>query len=301
VKFYQLGRQISVKHLEVSYWDWLQDFHNSIVNNTDSIPADDLGQQAEIGQPLFQVGLLGYFGYELKRESLPGYVYRPDKFECTEKPDPDTQLIFANKTLWLDNYTKTWRVLGLVRRGTEDPIAADIGLPMNVGLAESEFDDFVYKIKTHFREASWVDAVQPVALPTFIALDDEKSYSKSIRLAQDAIREGESYEMTMTTKFRATSENHDSYALYLSLRSKNPAPYSGFLHFPHSDTSLLSSSPERFISIDRNGIAEMKPIKGTIATSPDSKENEKRKNFLATDKKELAENLMVLWILYSNL
>lgn len=249
---------------------------------------------AEIGQPILQVGLIGYLGYELKRESLPGYKYVPPTEATSDtKQQIDSQLLFTNSVLWLDNYTGQWKIFGFIRRGAEDPIGDAISSPVGVGLTESEFDEKVSKIQEGFSRPPSPVQGDLVPLPLFTSDDDEASYSSSVEKARDAIREGETYELTMTTKFCAQAPRADPFSLYLSLRARNPAPYSAYLNFPSNNTAIMSSSPERFISVDRNGVAEMKPIKGTLAVSPDKEEDERRKYTLANDVKELAENLMV--------
>ena len=122
---------------------------------------------------------------------------------------------------------------------------------------------------------------------------DKKSYTSTIDGARTAIKDGDSYEMTLTTKFQADLEHRDRLELYRALREKNPAPYAAYIDFPATRNTILSSSPERFISIDQRGVAEMKPIKGTVAVSEDPDEDERIKKSLAMDVKELAENLMV--------
>jgi para-aminobenzoate synthetase len=267
-------------------------FHQDIIQkNTGTLSSDLLGQETEIGQPLLQVGLLGYFGYELKRESLPGYTYTAS-LDTSADQKPDSRLVFSNTVFRLDNYTGEWTVFGLIQHGDHDPIGQFIGSQKKVGLSEQLFESIVAHAREVFSTAQF-PSVKPEPLPTFVALDNEDSYSETIRQAQEAIKEGETYELTLTTRFQANSPNTDPYALYLALRARNPAPYSAYIHFPAHELSILSSSPERFISIDRDGTAEMKPIKGTLAVSPDPKEDERRKNQLATDVKELAENLMV--------
>src|SRR4051812_27075724 len=78
LSLYQDGKTTKTEKLRQSYWTWLDYFHqNVILANTDALPAETLGQEAEVGQPILQVGLIGHFGYELKRESLPGYTFTP--------------------------------------------------------------------------------------------------------------------------------------------------------------------------------------------------------------------------------
>lgn len=292
LSIYQQGKQIKSEALSTSYWEWLDRFNSDIIRaNVEAVQPQHLGQDTEVGQPLLQVGLIGYFGYELKRESLPGYTTSPP---LKNRASPDSQHMFSNFVLRLDNYTGEWTAFGLIRRDEDkDPVGDYIDATAPVGLTKPEFNNMLKRIRGLFASPPSPPYTTPSTLPSFVAIDNEDTYTRKIQAAQDAIREGETYEVTLTTRFKAKNPDVDPYSLYLSLRARNPAPYSAYLHFPTSDTAILSSSPERFISIDSEGVAEMKPIKGTLAVSPDKEEDERRKVQLGTDVKELAENLMV--------
>ncbi|WEW54780.1 para-aminobenzoate synthase, (PABA) [Emydomyces testavorans] len=302
LSLHQQGQQLKSEQLQTSYWAWLDNFHSSIIQkNIDTVNAQLLDQEAEVGQPLLQLGLIGYFGYELKRESLSGYTYVPTNLGEDIQALPHSQHMFASTVLRLDNYTRDWKLFSLLRRGQEDPIGDYINAVSPVGLTHTEFDSLLARVQNAFHSPCLKSPISPASLPSFVALDDEASYSQKICAAQDAIKEGEAYELTLTTKFKASSPDVEPYALYLSLRARNPAPYSAYINFPVNNTTILSSSPERFISIDADGVAEMKPIKGTLAVSPDEKEDERRKHQLATDVKELAENLMIVDLIRADL
>lgn len=285
----------STWNLETSFWDWLDHFQSSVIQrNTATLPAESLGQEAEAGQPLLQVGLIGSLGYELKSESLPGYSTASPAALARREQLVDSQVLFADRVLRLDHFTGEWTAFGLVRVGDEDPIGDFLHVSRRIGVAEAEFDDWVARVRAGFSHHLCEKRLSPAPLPTFVSLDNLASYSRNVAAAKEAIRQGESYELTLTTRFEAEyPSDEDPYRLYLSLRANNPAPYSGYFHFPYSDTVILSSSPERFLSIDINKITEMKPIKGTIAVSSDPAEDERRRHRLAADRKELAENLMV--------
>ncbi|KAL4783848.1 ADC synthase [Aspergillus varians] len=302
VSIYQNGAPLKSEKLQTTYWTWLDAFHQDIIQkNTETLASALLGQDPDVGQPLLQVGLLGYFGYELKRESLPGYTYTASPNQAAGQHS-DSRLLFTNTVFRLDNYTGEWTVFGLIQKGPTDPVGEFINSPTKVGLSEAQFDAIIAQARGVFSTGSHLPSPTPEPLPPFTALDNEETYSETIRAAQQAIKEGETYELTLTTRFEATSPKaNDPYALYLALRARNPAPYSAYVNFPSHDLSILSSSPERFISIDRDGVAEMKPIKGTLAVSPDPQEDERRKNQLATDVKELAENLMIVDLIRSDL
>ena len=58
----------------------------------------------------------------------------------------------------------------------------------------------------------------------------------------------------------------DPADVYLDLRRRSPAPYAGFLQHDVAGARgwLLSASPERFLGIDAERVAEARPIKGTL-------------------------------------
>ncbi|KAF4333980.1 para-aminobenzoate synthase [Fusarium beomiforme] len=302
VSFFQNGKKTKSQRLDVTYWAWLDRFQQeTILGNTEALDAEVLNQETDPGQPLLQVGLVGYFGYELKRESLPGYRFTPPDEQDVSFKHSDSELLFANTVLRLDNYTGEWTIFSLIRRGEEDPIGDAISASTKIGIDETQFASNLAQVREIFDAPPSPPYIQAHPLPEFVALDNEGSYSRTIQAAQDFIREGESYELTLTTKFKAKSPEVDSYSLYLDLRERNPAPYSAFIHFAAHDKTILSSSPERFISVDSDRVAEMKPIKGTLAVHPDPIEDERRKHQLATDVKELAENLMIVDLIRSDL
>ena len=84
-------------------------------------------------------------------------------------------------------------------------------------------------------------------------------YADAFASVQEQLRAGNSYEVNLTYREAVTAD--DPLATYLRLRATNPAPYAGLLS--HRGTHLLSSSPERYATVDRERWLETKPIKGT--------------------------------------
>ena len=115
---------------------------------------------------------------------------------------------------------------------------------------------------------------------------------------QEQLHLGNSYEVNLTYRESVRSDL-DPVAAYLRLRAVNPAPYAAFLR--HHDVDVLSSSPERFATIDRNRWVETKPIKGTTPRGATHEEDRAQRDALATDPRYRAENLMIVDLLRNDL
>jgi para-aminobenzoate synthetase len=125
-----------------------------------------------------------------------------------------------------------------------------------------------------------------------------RHYRDGFAEVQRQLRLGNSYEVNLTYREELQSEA-DPVATYLALRSSNPAPYAGYLQ--HHGVHLLSSSPERFATVDRDRWVETKPIKGTTPRGADEVEDARRRRTLAEDTKYRAENLMIVDLLRNDL
>ncbi len=136
-------------------------------------------------------------------------------------------------------------------------------------------------------------SVEPVETPEW--------YADAFAEVQEQLHAGNSYEVNLT--YREEIDADDPLATYLRLRSSNPAPYAGLLR--HQGTHLLSSSPERYATIDRADSGERwletKPIKGTTARGDTPHQDEQRAHQLATDPRFRAENLMIVDLLRNDL
>ncbi|MBM7051656.1 aminodeoxychorismate synthase component I [Rothia sp. ZJ1223] len=128
-------------------------------------------------------------------------------------------------------------------------------------------------------------------------------YTAAVQECQREIFEGNSYEVCLTAQTRARASapvsKENALATYLAQRDHNAAPYAAFMHC--KDFFILSSSPERFLSISTDRVSETKPIKGTIARATDSVEDAARAHWLTTDAKTRAENLMIVDLLRNDL
>lgn len=256
-----------------SFWDWFSECQV------------DLSAKSGLPGRGWRGGWVGWFGYEMKEESLQGYKRsRGD----VEEEDVDACWAWAN---WILERTSEggWIVRGLIddtprhpRPRTSDLRPESLvewmsQLGVVPGLSSAEFDSLANTIEAELApSSSGTNLVTPAeGFPSFTPVSNGEAYQSKIDLSRESIRQGDSYELTLTTAFQSNlPSTSDPYALYLRLRSFNPAYYSNYLSFPSLITPrgkgihVLSSSPERFLKIEKERagrVVEMMPIKGTKA------------------------------------
>ena len=122
-------------------------------------------------------------------------------------------------------------------------------------------------------------------------------YISKIRTCQDHIRSGDVYQICLTTKLTGNYTG-DPLSYFLRLRKANPAPYATYLKV--GDRSLVSISPERFITVSGKKVLSS-PIKGTRPRSEDPSVDLQLIEELGTDAKERAENLMIVDLIRNDL
>lgn len=217
-----------------------------------------------------------------------------------EEERTDSEFALASLVLTYSHEEGKWVATGLIK--IHGDLEDGEELLVHFGVEEEEWDAWLSKARSFLEterttETSSTSPAGPVAITGLVPDLNREEYMAAIEHARESIIAGDAYELCTTTQFRTTipsSLADDPYSLYLSLRAANPAPYSYYFHLPLSNLSLLSSSPERFMRIDKDRHAEMKPIKGTVRRSDDPVEDQRRKAALEADEKERAENLMIV-------
>ncbi|ODQ67439.1 para-aminobenzoate synthase [Nadsonia fulvescens var. elongata DSM 6958] len=229
----------------------------------------------------FLGGLVGYFSYE------SGESCYSDKLINTtpiDKPYPDVNLVDIERTILFDALTNS---LYLVSIKEND----HAWIKETARLIQTEVLDPTKNHKSFidsipFSCSAYLDGVKPQ-----YKLPEKQSYIDKIKKAQEYLRSGDSYELCVTAQTTIkTSRSLDPWDLYKTLYIRNPAPYSCFLNLQHA--SLVGASPERFVSWNKQGICEFRPIKGTVRNTPEVT-REMAERILSTPK-ELAENLMIV-------
>jgi len=218
----------------------------------------------------FVGGFAGYLGYELKAEC-------GDRVTQTSTL-PDAALLLCDRVVAFDHRERRIHLLALT--DAEGRADADAWLA-----ATAE------RLRALAREPPPLPtAPAPAGSLRFALHDAPDAYLEHIAACRREIFEGESYEICLTTELRSTG-TLDPVPAYLALRARNPAPFAALLRL--GEVSVLSSSPERFLRVDRHRVAESRPIKGTAARAPEPMTDAYRAAELRRDEKTRAENLMI--------
>src|SRR5215204_1452711 len=179
----------------------------------------------------FTCGFAGYLGYEVKAECGG----RP----AHSSPLPDAVLVLCDRLVAFDHHERRVHLLALAD-------AAGAG----------EAGAWLATTARRLREIAHEPAPlpPPVAAPgtlRFELHDPPEAYLANIAACRGEIFEGETYEVCLTTELRSDA-SLDPVAAYRALRARNPAPFAALLRL--GEVSVLSSSPERFLRVDRRRV-----------------------------------------------
>ena len=234
----------------------------------------------------FNLGFVGYLGYELKAETCGQATYSAE--------GPDAALLFVDRMLAIDHAEGLCYLLALTIGGQEADARAwltDVGdrllsLPVHAPPAEEP------------AVPDWIDMAAPAVERVVKLRHDRDAYLKLINECLEEIYHGESYEICLTNAV-TMNVTIDPLRTYAYLRQISPVPYGALLEFP--DITVLSASPERFMSIGVDRVAESKPIKGTRPRGATPAEDEALKADLLNNEKDQAENLMIVDLVRNDL
>ena len=119
---------------------------------------------------------------------------------------------------------------------------------------------------------------------------DKDKFSKIVEKAKKYIYDGDVFQVVLSRKF--SFEGYGDYLkVYEKLRSLNPSPY--LYHLKMGKKITIGSSPEMLLRVTNEQV-ETFPIAGTRKISDDETKNEKLRQELVSDEKELAEHTMLV-------
>ncbi|MFG2464257.1 aminodeoxychorismate synthase component I [Streptomyces canus] len=241
----------------------------------------------------FTGGYVGYFGYEMKAD-----CGSPNRHTSEV---PDACWLFADRLIAVDHLKRFTYAVCLAEdtpqaaREAEDWLESTLAQLTFVATEPDPTEALALPTPTGLTDPD-LDSDPGAAEPWLVR--DRATYLADIESCKGELRAGTSYEVCLTNAARLPAPP-DAYEFYRVLRRVNPAPYAAFLRF--GDVDVAGSSPERFLRITPDGIAEARPIKGTAPRGAGPEEDARLRDALASDAKTRAENLMIVDLLRNDL
>jgi len=146
---------------------------------------------------------------------------------------------------------------------------------------EDDFEEIVTSNYEPFVTLSGIEVEQRIS---------KEFYIEKVTKMLHHIHVGDMYEANFCMEFYAENAVINPLEKFQKLNSISQAPFSVF--FKNNKQFLLSASPERYLKrVGETLISQ--PIKGTSKRFTDPVEDKKSKQFLESDSKERAENIMI--------
>ncbi|HEY9144588.1 MAG TPA: chorismate-binding protein, partial [Arenimonas sp.] len=121
--------------------------------------------------------------------------------------------------------------------------------------------------------------------------DPPARFTDGVARIHDYLRAGDVFQVNLSRAWRARFDTApDPAAVYARLRENNPAPFAGLMRL--GDAALLSSSPERLVSV-RGRRVDTRPIAGTRPRFAGD-DDQARIRDLVGNPKERAEHVMLI-------
>jgi len=223
----------------------------------------ELGEpvQASAAAPGFSLGLVGWLGYEVRGETMGVAIERASRY-------PDAAFLTIERALAFDHAAHTVTIMALDDVDAyRDEVVAALGAPVPRRVPHA-----------------------PTPATAVWAYSDPE-YLDLIRACQTAIVEGDAYQLCLTTEV-SVDVAPDPVATYLALRASSPTHHGALIRA--GAVSLLSASPEQFLSVSAEGIVSTSPIKGTRPRGETEAGDWRLRDELERSEKERAENLMIV-------
>ncbi|RAP42457.1 anthranilate synthase component I [Rhodovulum viride] len=228
--------------------------------------------------PSIAAGLYGYLGYDMIRlvERLPNV--NPDPLGL-----PDALMLRPSVVAVLDGVKGEVTVVS--------PARPEPGLSARAAYAQAaervmdalrDLDRAVPAETRDFGEAREIG--EPVSNFT------RESYMAAVETAKDYIRAGDIFQVVPAQRWTQDFPL-PPFSLYRSLRRTNPSPFMFFFNF--GGFQVVGASPEILVRL-RGGEVTIRPIAGTRPRGATPAEDRALETDLLSDRKELAEHLMLL-------
>jgi anthranilate synthase component 1 len=230
--------------------------------------------------PLFNGGLVGYFGYDCVR-------YVEPRLKASQPEDvignPDILLMVSDEVLVFDNLSGKLSIVVHVNPLGDDALAR----------GEARLDALAEQLQ-NARPSTTPMKLEPdsdaLAEQAFRSHYGEERYEAAVEKIKEYALAGDIMQVVPSQRL-SIPFTADPINLYRALRCLNPSPYMYFLNL--ADHHVVGSSPEILARLE-NGEVTVRPIAGTRRRGRTPEEDLAMEKELVGDPKEIAEHLMLI-------
>ncbi|MCL5048450.1 MAG: chorismate-binding protein [Firmicutes bacterium] len=257
--------------------------------------------------PPLQGGIVGYLGYDVIREveKLP-----PEKEDPRNLPNAVLSII--GELVAFDHQNSKLILIDNVL--LPNPVVSTKGNSSSSGDADLERESTLSMNENWLRAAystaeDHLDGLQadleksipyPLSVPPdkHAVLDTQhihrvmssKDYCDAVLAAKEYIKAGDAFQIVLSQRFDIDLDV-DPFDVYRVLRQINPSPYMYFLR--QGGVTIVGASPESLVQLTGDRVIS-RPIAGTRRRGAGPEEDKQLIADMTSDKKELAEHVMLL-------
>ena len=228
------------------------------------------------GLPPISSLLCGYFSYDIIR-----YIEKIPNSCVDDLKIPDSR-IFRPRTLIVhDNLKK--KIYFIVNCFADENIKNYLKKYIKI---KNEIEYLIF-LSNYKSNRQYPKKTQKIYIKSNIS---KKKFLSNVSKAKKYIKIGDIFQVVLSQRFE-TRLTKNPLEIYKRLRIKNPSPYMYFFNF--DDFQIIGASPEILVRL-RDNTNTLRPIAGTRPRGKNKKEDLFYERDLLKDKKELAEQLMLL-------
>lgn len=247
--------------------------------------------------PPFQGGLAGLWGYDVNRafENVP--IPRHVDFDT-----PDLVLGWYDWVIAFDHVTSRATLIsqGQPANSRREQLEraeqrADRVLAM---LEHDQSSGSVRAVKNSLPRESLAPSFLLPSHSGVMSNFTPEGFRQAIQRGIDYTHAGDCFQVNLAQRLLVPFHS-SPVKLYERLRNTNPAQCAGY--FDMGEYVVASSSPERFIQLNTDGVIESRPIKGTRPRGATDDEDARLIHELESSAKDRAENVMIVDLLRNDL
>lgn len=211
------------------------------------------------------------------------------------KSIPDQKYRYLGGAVGIINYDaiRLWEKIPDSHKKEESPVLMEFGIYTDGILYDNKEKKsfYFYYDKNRLDEISFPDPkFEKFEMSKVSENLDQQKFFKMVESAKKYIYEGDIFQVVLSRRFNFDAKG-DLLRVYKVLRQINPSPY--MYHMKMGEKIIIGSSPEMLLRVTGN-VVETFPIAGTRAITDDDEKNERMKQEMLTDEKELAEHTMLV-------